>query len=354
MTQIYLPIISTNMWPPELMKTAFVYMQQTILQCAAFCLGLLLLFASQGLRAEEGRLPAINPKLVKMSIVEPERDSGYTVGDLLTRTVTLEIKKPYKLLDTSLPIVGYEKRYQGQVTGIELRDIKKTEEDRKDRTVHTITLTYQVFTRNVVAKPAALSPEFVKIQNGKDIYELRIPSWNFRISPIAVFGEVKLETDMSPFRGPLLKHYGQEKILLKTALVILVLAALGLLYILGMHAWLPRMGGPFARAYRDLRKLRKLPASDETLKLGLARVHQAFNLSLGASVFSDSVDQFLQQKPAFSVMRRDINRFFDLSRHAFFVRADAQSMEEDPHAWLLQFTRHCRDCERGLRPEKRA
>ncbi len=353
MTQTCLPIISTNMWPPDPMKTALAFMRQPFLQCAALSLGLLL-FTSQALKAEEGRLPAINPKLVKLSVIDPERDSGYTVGDLLTRIVTLEIKKPYKLLDTSLPIIGYEKRYQGQVIGIELRDIKKTEDDRKDSTVYTIDLTYQVFTRNVVAKPASLPPEFVKIQGGKGIYELRIPSWNFRISPIAVFGEVKLETDMSPFRGPLLKQYDQEEIILKTAVVILVLAALGLLYILGVHAWLPRMGGPFARAYRDLRKLRRLPASDETLKLGLSRVHQAFNLSLGGSVFSDSVDQFLQQKPVFATIRQDIDQFFDLSRRVFFEQVDAQPIGEEQHEWLRQFTRHCRDCERGLRPEKRA
>lgn len=348
------PIISTNTWPPELMKTPLAYMRHTILQCATLCLSLLLLLMSPGLKADEARLPAIDGKQVKLSIVEPNRDSGYTVGDLLTRVVSLEIKKPYKLLDTSLPIVGYEKRYKGQVIGIELRDIKKQEKENSDSTIYTIHLTYQVFTRNVVAKPAALPSEFVKIQGEKDIYEFRIPSWNFRISPIAVFGEVKLETDMSPFRGPVLKQYDQEKIVLRTALVILALAALGLLYILGAHAWLPRMGGPFARAYRDLRKLRKLPPSDETLKLGLTRVHQAFNHSLGNSVFSDSVDQFLHQKPVFAAIRQDINQFFDLSRRVFFEPADAQQMDENQHEWLRQFTRRCRDCERGLKPEKRA
>ncbi len=331
------------------MKTALAYMQKILLQCVALCL---LLSASTGLMADEVRLPALDPKLAKISIVEPERDSGYTVGDLLTRVVTLEIKKPYKLLDTSLPIVGYEKRYQGQVIGIELRGISKDEQEKADSTIYTIALTYQVFTRNVVAKPAALPPEFVKVQGGKDIYEYRIPSWNFRISPIAVFGEVKLETDLSPFRGPILKTDDRESIILNTALAVLALAALGLLYILGVHAWLPRMGGPFAHAYRELRKLRKLPASDETLKLGLSRVHQAFNASLGGSVFSGNLEQFLQQKPVFAVIRQDIEQFFDLSRHVFFEHAGTQQSGADQHEWLRRFTRRCRDCERGLKPEK--
>jgi mxaA protein len=339
------------MWPPELMKTALAYMQKILLQCIALCL---LLSSSAGLMADEIRLPALDPKLAKISIVEPERDSGYTVGDLLTRVVTLEIKKPYKLLDTSLPIVGYEKRYQGQVIGIELRDIRKEQQDKDDSTIYTIALTYQVFTRNVVAKPAAIPPEFVKIQGGKDIYEYRIPSWNFRISPIAVFGEVKLETDLSPFRGPILKTDKRERVILNTALTFLVLAALGLLYVLGMHAWLPRMGGPFARAYRELRKLRKLPVSDETLKLSLSRVHQAFNACLGSSVFSGNLEQFLQQKPVFTAIRHDIEQFFDLSRHVFFEQSDAQQFGAEHHEWLRRFTRRCRDCERGLTPGKQA
>lgn len=330
------------------MKTAFTSMQKIFLQCLALSL---LFSVSNGLMADEAKLPTLDPKLVKLRIAEPERDSGYTVGDLLTRVVTMEIQKPYKLVDTSLPIVGYEKRYKGQVIGIELRDIRKEVEEKSASTVYMITLTYQVFTRNVVAKPAALPPEIVKVQSGKDIYEYRIPSWNFRISPIAVFGEVKLESDMSPFRGPLLKTDQQERQLLQTALAVLALSAIGLLYVFGVHAWLPRMGGPFARAYRQLGKLRKLPPDEKTLKLGLGSVHQAFNKSMGSSVFGGNLEQFLQQKPVFAAIRPEIEQFFELSRLVFFEPSASRQYGAEEHEWLRRFTRRCRDCERGLQPE---
>jgi mxaA protein len=348
--QIYSPIISTDMWQPEPMKNLLTILRTRTQQCATLCLGLLLLTSTLSIQADEARLPEIDKKYVRLSTVEPVRDSGYTVGDLITRTVIMEVKKPYKLLDTSLPIVGYEKRYQGQVIG----DIKKIEEEKDDSTVYTITLTYQIFTRNVVAKPAALPPEFVKIQGEKEVYAFRIPSWNFRISPIAVFGEVKLETDMSPFRGPLLKTDERERLTFKIALTVLALSALGLLYILGVHAWLPRMGGPFARAYRELRKLKKLAPTDETFKLGLTAVHKAFNRSNGNSVFSDDVDAFIANKPVFAAIRPEIEQFFALSRQMFFDQSNARPMGAEQHEWLRQFTRRCRDCERGLRPEKQA
>ena len=60
----------------------------------------------------------IKPGIVSMQMQEPERSVGYVVGDVLTRHLTISIKKPYKLIDESLPIVGYQKRYRGQVLGL--------------------------------------------------------------------------------------------------------------------------------------------------------------------------------------------------------------------------------------------
>jgi mxaA protein len=347
MTLTCLPITSINMWLPDFMKT-LTHINKLFLYWLTL---ILLLSTSGGLMADEIKYPALDPKLVKLHIDEPDRDSGYTVGDLLTRTITMEIQKPYKLIDTSLPIVGYEKRYRGQVTGIELYDIKKEVKETSTSTRYVLTLTYQVFTRNVVAKPATLPPEIVKVQSGKDIYEYRIPSWSFRISPIAVFGEVKLESDMSPFRGPLLKTDAREHLLLKLSLSILGLSTIGLLYIFGAYAWLPRMGGPFARAYRQLGKLRKLPADEETLKLGLGCVHQAFHKTLGSSAFGGNLDEFLEKKPVFAAIRPDIEQFFTLSRNVFFEPSASRQYGPEQHEWLRRFTRRCRDCERGLRPE---
>ena len=38
--------------------------------------------------------------------------------------------------------------------------------------------------------------------NQKKIQKFRIPEFTFAISPIAIFGDVKVENDMSPYRGP--------------------------------------------------------------------------------------------------------------------------------------------------------
>lgn len=315
--------------------------------------GFLLLLSLPGYAAGDmdEELPTVKEGVVKIREINPVRDVGYTVGDVIERTVVLDIKKPWKLLDTSLPIVGYERRYKGQLVGIDLSSIRHEHEEFDDFNRHTLHLAYQVFTNNVVAKPAILPPEIVKLQNGKDIVQYRIPSWQFAISPISVFGAVKVETDMSPLRGPLLLTADSNQQHLKILVSILALSLLGLLYILGRHAWLPRMGGPFSRAYRQIRKLRRHP-DEQHLQTAVTKVHEALNKTAGYSVFSDTLDEFIARKPAFAPIRSELLQFFGLSRHVFFEPHAAHEAGAEPLEWLRKFCRHCRDCERGLNPVK--
>jgi hypothetical protein len=284
-----------------------------------------------------------NDPRVTIRTIEPSRDVGYTVGDVLSRTVILEAPRNFTLFETSIPIVGNEKKRRGKGNGIELKAVKFDKRPGATTTRYTLKLTYQIFTSSVVARPAALPPEFVKFGDKKENFEIRIPSWSFRISPLAVFGSVIVEQDMSGLRGPLLLDVGRPYRILWGLLGVLGLALLGLLYVLGTSTWLPRMGGPFARAFRDLRKL---PDTAEGLTLGIARLHQAFNSTAGNSVFDTAA--FISLKPGFAPVSSEISRFFGLSRSVFFEPATAHGID-DPMRWLRQFSRRCRDCERGLK-----
>ncbi len=294
-------------------------------------------------------LPTIDPKFVSIQEKNPARDAGYVVGDIIAREITLTIKKPYELVKESLPIVGYEHRYKGQISGIELYDIQTEESSNAGSNTHKIQLKYQVFTTGRVAKPAALRAEIIKIRNTekKEIFQYRIPLFNFRVSPLSVFGQVKLLEEMSPFTPPFHLSSKQEYITLKAGIAVLVLSLLGLLYILGTRTWLPRMGAPFAKAYRDIRHL---PESPEGLQQAVARVHQALNKTANTSLFNDNLAQFVMQRPAFAPMQQEITRFFHLSRFTFFESQNSQPLANNSKQWLLDFCRHMRDCERGLVP----
>jgi mxaA protein len=284
-----------------------------------------------------------NDPRIQVRTIEPTRDVGYTVGDTISRTVILEAPRYLQLIETSLPVAGNDKKRKGRGSGIELEKATLEKSVRPDKNIYTLHLTYQLFTGGVVARPASMPPEFVKFAGKGESFDFRIPSWSFRMSPLAVFGQVVVEKDMSGFRGPLLLSSHRNYQILWALLGILALSALGLLYVLGSTTWLPRMGGPFARALRDLKKL---PNSAEGLTQGVARLHEAFNATAGGSVFDRA--GFLALKPGFAPVSADIERFFSLSRTVFFDPSASHGID-DPQAWLRQLCRRCRDCERGLK-----
>lgn len=282
-------------------------------------------------------------KRVTLRTIEPERDVGYSVGDKLSRTVILEVDKPYELLPTSLPVPGNQKKRRNQELGIELRDVSVDSSSTLGKNVYRIRLTYQVFTNRQVAKPGALPAEFIKFGGKGENFQVRVPNWNFRISPLAVFGAVNVEKDMSSFHPPLLLDASRHRVFLQGLLAAAGLCLLGLFYVLGTATWLPRMGRPFARALRDIKRL---PAGDQGLAQAVQRMHQAFNDTAGASVFDST--GFIRQKPGFAPVQEEIDRFFGLSRSVFFEPGAAHGID-DPLSWLKLLCRRCRDCERGLK-----
>jgi mxaA protein len=296
------------------------------------------------------KLPDVKEGIVSIQTQDPVKDVGYVIGDIVTRHITLTIKKPYVLIEESLPIVGYEKTYRGQPIGVYLNALKHTKKDEGDRVVHQLTLDYQIFTSSVVAKRAAVLAEYLRLLNteDKEVVKYRVPMWEFVISPLSVFGQIKVEDDMSQFRGPLLMDAGRETMRFKILLVFLVLSLLGLLYILGKGAWLPRMGGPFAKAYRTIKKQADSP---QGIQNAVASMHAALNTSAGHSLFSDNLDQFLTKRPSFKAIKPEIQQFFGLSNQVFFEANASHHLSTEPITWLKQFCRRCRDCERGLVPD---
>jgi mxaA protein len=302
-------------------------------------------------------LPDIKAGVVSLRIKDPTREVGYTVGDVLTRHMVISIKKPYKLINESLPIIGYEKRYRGQTIGIDLSDIQHSSKDAGDAVIHDLTLSYQVWTSKTVVKPGALPAEYLHIINveskGKEVVKYRIPSFEFNISPIARFGQIKIENDMSKYQGPLLLNNAPEKQRLKILLTILALSLLGLIYMLGKYTWLPRMGGPFSKSYRQIHKLSKTSQANtpEAIQKAVASLHFALNSTAGYSLFNDNLGDFLAKKPAFNAIKTELQQFFSLSNQVFFEPNAKNSVGTSAIEWLTQFSRRCRDCERGLIPD---
>ena len=298
-------------------------------------------------------LPSIDEKYVTLQEINPTRDAGYVVGDTIDRTIILTIKKPYELVKESLPIVGYEHRYRGQISGIELSGISSEEQKNENSNTYRIQLTYQIFTVSKLVKPAVLRAEIVKIRNiqTKDVVQYRIPSFYFRISPLSVFGQVDLKDDMSPFHTPFLLDNSRHVLYLKLFAGLLGLSLLGLLYIYGTRSWLPKMGGAFAKAYREIKKL---PDNETGIQQAITRMHDAINKTAGTSIFHNTLADLFAAKPGYAAAKPELERFFSLSRQVFFDPKAAVDIDAPARVWLLKFCRQMRDCERGLKPEVKA
>ncbi len=294
-------------------------------------------------------LPSVDPTYVEIVEHNPDRDGGYVIGDILERTIDITIKSPYELVKESLPIVGYEHRYRGQISGIELVQIDAQEHTGLNQSSHTIHLAYQVFKAGRTAKPAILRGEILKLRNTKtkELVQVRVPHFNFRTSPLSVYGEVNLKQEMYPFILPIKLKSDNEQLYLKIAIATLAISLLGLVYIFGAYTWLPKMGGPFAKAYRVINKQKE---DDTGLKASLASLHKAIEQVAGQSVFSNNLQIFLKQHPQYQPMSAELETFFLLSRQAYFDPQATPNLGKTPKAWLKTFCRQMRDCERGLKP----
>lgn len=263
---------------------------------------------------------------------------GYMVGDIINRNIELDVAAPYKLAMGSLPVKGVS------IKGVELRDIILTEKKSPEGTHYRLQLYYQIFASGKNARKFVLPAENLRITKAEQSLKVTIPAWKYRVSPIAAFGEVYIEQDMSPYRGPMLVDSGYLKPLLAVFLGLVVISIAGLIYINADPAWFPGMGGPFSSSYRLVSNLTE---SLESNRRAVLSIHQAFNKTYGQNLFEADVQEFLQQHPGFSKIRHEVEAYFNLSNEVLFgANPDRQIAASLPV--LVKFCEACRNCERGV------
>lgn len=314
---------------------------------------LLLSISSFALDVQEW--PDIQEGIVSIKIKEPPHRVGYTVGDKSERHVEVIIKKPYVLIKESLPIPGYERKYKGQDLGIVLDAMSHVYKENKTSSTLVLDLTYQIFTNNVVAKPGFLPAEYIRVLNPNDpekkVFKYRIPEYQIAISPLSIFGNIKIEEDMSPLRGVFLIDEKNPIKTLKISGIISLFSLLGLLYIYSQYAWLPNARGVFARTHRSINKVK---ATSANIQKAITEMHRAFDLVTGKTLFKDNLQDLYAKNSSFENIDNELREFFKLSTLVFFNTSNKKYDHEEILKWLKNFSRHCRDCERKLIVDKKS
>ena len=310
---------------------------------------ILLFFLAMSLNAYEdpNKFKDVDPKFVELVIIEPKQLVGYTVGDIIDRHVTISIKKPYQLIEESLPIVGYEKRYQGQLLGMTLRDIQFDKKITKDLSTYKISLKYQIFTNNVVAKPAFITADYYRLINPAEpdkIVKFRIPELTIATSPIAIFGAVKVEDDMSSFRGPLTIETIPSNMKVRYGIFGFAISLLTLFYIYSRYTWLPKQNRFFSLVYRQYKKSN---VNKKEIENFVTALHHGFNQTVNQALFINNKEDLFKKNNSFKHIESEINDFFKLSK-AINFEEKTNFKRDEAFEWLVIFSLHCRMCERGL------
>ncbi|WP_175544870.1 hypothetical protein [Variovorax sp. OV329] len=266
------------------------------------------------------------------------RAFGWQVGDMVSRTVTVEVPEGLALDDASVPQPGARGR------ALELRSVTRRDGSADGGRRHELTLAYQIFLSPREPRTLEMPSFRLRFQGQPRVQELLIEAWPVTVSPLAPVevsyrhGLGELQPDTAP---PMLDTApARHRLVAYGAVALLLLAYLAHVYI-GLPWW-TRRHRPFTLAWRQLQGLTP-SSSPEQRRDAYRQVHRALNKTMGEVLFEQDIDRFMEMRPRFAHLRADFAIFLQQSRHEFFGegqgRADAQ--------WLLDFCRRCRDAERG-------
>lgn len=280
------------------------------------------------------------------------RPFGYTIGDVIRETLIISVDREAVLDRNSLPRSRINR-------WLELREANVVESESDGLRRYRIELAYQSFYAPLEVKNLAI-PAFKLVFNSvgqsgvpKDSesaegsFHLDVPAWRFTMAPIrelSVLREEGLEP-MRPDAPPRLPGRSGPIRGLAAAGVVGFGAGLYLAY---LHGYLPwrRRGRHFGAACRTVRALSRAGGGAD-YSAAYAAIHHAFNGVYGQPLFSEQLDEFFLERPAYEPMRAEIKAFFVSSYEFFFGQEPKET--GFPMSRLFRLCRDCYDIERNLR-----
>jgi len=283
-----------------------------------------------------GSSAAAAPAVLSASSDEP-RAFGYSVGDVVSRRIALQVPSGLKLDEDSLPRAGARGR------ALELQRV----------VLHTslggapdaLQLDYQIFLAPRELRVLEMPPIELRFDGSPRPQTLRIDAWPVTVGPLAPVEPSTREGlgEMRPDREPprIDTMSARLRLLVEGGATLLLLGYLANVYL--VLPWAAQRRRPFGRAWKVLSALPAQPDAAQR-RAAFERVHAALNETAGEVLFEPSVGRFIAQRPRFAPMREDLVRFFAASRAEFFAGGGGGAVDA---RWLLAFCRRCRDLERG-------
>lgn len=269
--------------------------------------------------------------------LEAPRPYGYVIGDLIEMTVAVEVAPGVTLDASALPETGPVNRW------LNLRRIDVASEGRNYR----LHLQYQTFYAPLEVKNLSV-PGF-DLRFGGPAGEVRagVPAWPFTMAPIRELSVLRTEglAPMRPDAWPQAPGAGVYRTVFAAAIATATLAIAGLGYLRGWRG-LGSRGRHFAAALKALRGHDEGEIDAERLQQAYAAVHEAFNRTLGETLFLQRLDEFMLARPHYQALQSEIEAFFNSSYRLFFGGSQGELLSVSR---LRDLCRACLRLERTVR-----
>jgi len=276
-----------------------------------------------------------SPQTLGASSDEP-RAFGYTVGDMVSRRIALQVPTGLKLDEGSLPRAGTRGRALELQRVVLHKSITGTPE--------SLQLDYQVFLAPREVRVLEMPPIELRFDSPTRPQTLRIDAWPVTVAPLVPVEAPTREGlgEMRPDREPppIDTAAARTRLAIEGGAMLLLLTYLANVYL--VQPWSAQRRRPFGRAWKALSALPAQPDGAQR-RAAFERVHAALNETAGEVLFEPGLARFVAAHPRFAPLREDLARFFTVSRSEFFAeKGDAADAD-----WLRAFCRRCRDVERG-------
>jgi mxaA protein len=284
--------------------------------------------------------------LAAVSVQEP-RAFGYSIGDVVSRVVTVEVPAGLELDEATLPAVSAPGR------AIELRRLVHRSAWQAGGRRHELALDYQVFLSPPEVRTLELPPFTLRLvpaaaarAGAQRVQELRVDAWPVTVAPLTPI-EARTREGLGELRPDRPPPQIDTSAARRRGLAYGVLALALLAYLAHVYVWTPWWAPrrrPFGVAWRALHRQRGAAPADQQRE-AFRRLHAALNQTAGRVVFEPDIGRFIAEHPRFAPLGGELATFFQRSREHFFAGAEAVAAAHGP--WLLGLCRACRDAERG-------
>ncbi len=241
--------------------------------------------------------------------VNPGRDFGYVMGDVIRQTLTVTTPADQMLDTTALPRPGPVNDW------LDIRDISWESQPGPTGQIHHIHLQYQIF-KGLRGPEQVILPGLPLHFGGASPLDTTGPDWPIALLPII---PVTLSSEEVEVRPPMLAEPMPMDAHWRLLWLWLIAALTVGLYAVHRYWRGLRRTRPLLQARQDIGRLLQAPLTRERLSAAVRTLHTGLDHSYGATLFGGQVGLFCSEKPTFADLEAELEAFFSLSNQLFFA-----------------------------------